>query len=66
MDKIIKVNKKEKWQKIDPPPREFNRPDLVTWRSYKGWFRPWLVGIGLNPQIFEQNFPAKDKNFEED
>ena len=23
------------------------RPDLVTWRSYKGWFRPWLVGIGL-------------------
>ena len=24
------------------------RPDLVTWRSYKGWFRPWLVGIGLS------------------
>ena len=23
-------------------------PDLVKWRSYKGWFRPWLVGIGLN------------------
>ena len=23
------------------------RPSLVTWRSYKGWFRPWLVGIGL-------------------
>ena len=22
-------------------------PDLVTWRSSKGWFRPWLVGIGL-------------------
>ena len=21
--------------------------DLVTWRSYKGWFRPYLVGIGL-------------------
>ena len=21
--------------------------DLVTWRSYKGWFRPHLVGIGL-------------------
>ena len=23
------------------------RPDLVTWRSYMGWFRPWPVGIGL-------------------
>ena len=22
-------------------------PDLVTWRSYMGWFRPWPVGIGL-------------------
>ena len=22
------------------------RPDLVTWRSSKGWFCPWLVGIG--------------------
>ena len=22
-------------------------PDLVTWRSYKGWFRPWPEGIGL-------------------
>ena len=22
-------------------------PNLVTWRSYMGWFRPWPVGIGL-------------------
>ena len=22
-------------------------PDLVTWGSHKGWFRPWPVGIGL-------------------
>ena len=22
-------------------------PDLVTWRSCKGWFHPWRVGIGL-------------------
>ena len=22
-------------------------PDLVMWRSYKGWFHPWPVGIGL-------------------
>ena len=22
-------------------------PDLVTWCSYKGWFCPWPVGIGL-------------------
>ena len=27
-------------------------PDLVTWRSYKGWFRPWPVGIGLS-RVFE-------------
>ena len=24
---------------------------VVTWRSYKGWFRPHLVGIGLNQTI---------------
>ena len=23
-------------------------PDLVMWRLYKGWFRPWPVGIGLS------------------
>ena len=23
------------------------QPDLVMWRSCKGWFRPWPVGIGL-------------------
>ena len=22
-------------------------PDVVTWRSYMGWFRPWPVGTGL-------------------
>ena len=27
-------------------------PDLVTWRSYKGWFRPWPVGIGWNALLF--------------
>ena len=29
------------------------RPDLVTWRSYKCWFRPWLVGIGLRDTSFQ-------------
>ena len=42
MDKMKKVKKKEKWQKIYPPPR------------------------GFEPRIFEQNFPAKDLNFEGD
>ena len=23
-------------------------PDVVTWRSYMGWFRPWPVGKGLS------------------
>ena len=27
-------------------------PDLVTWRSYMGWFRPWPVGIGLESNIW--------------
>ena len=22
-------------------------PDLVMWHSYKGWFRPWPVGVGF-------------------
>ena len=27
-------------------------PDLDAWRSYKGWFSPWLVGIGLSNSLF--------------
>ena len=26
-------------------------PDLVTWRSYMGWFRPWPVRIGLSGRL---------------
>ena len=31
-----------------PFPLTLFLPDLVTWRSYMGWFRPWPVAIGLN------------------
>ena len=34
------------------------RPDLVTWRSYKGWFRPWLVGIGLTHTVAHSTKPS--------
>ena len=32
------------------------QPDFVTWRTNKGWFRPWPVGIGLTTKM--RTFPV--------
>ena len=33
-------------------------PDLVIWRSYKGWFCPWPVGRGLRKSYLMPNYFA--------
>ena len=35
-----------------PPQLTLLLPNLVTWRSYKGWFRPWSVRV-KNKQTLE-------------
>ena len=37
------------------------RLDLVTWCSHKGWFHPWLVGIGLRLDlVLDEGYFLKD------
>ena len=37
--------------------------EVVTWRWVKGWFRPHLVGIGLNHELMNHELFNHDLDF---